>query len=172
VLPQDNAMLDYRSTGRTLRERWLKRQQELQQALHATFKNLPPQHPEHDFIRALFQHARGNSEFLISYLRSDRPLSALDREHFAQVLEGVLDHKRQRGRPRKRDERSAAMAALVFYKMWKAGNKQAGVKDHGHSDEMKSEAVRFVLDELEPHSRPLVPDKVKSLMGRSAARRG
>ena len=164
-------MVDYRSTGSTLRKRWLKRQQELEQALIATIKKPRPHRPEHDFIRALFQHARGNSEFLIDYLRSDRPLSALDREHFAQVLEGVLDRKKPRGRPLNRDERTAAMQALVFYRAWRAENKRAGVKDHGHSAAMKHEAAMFVIHELEPHSPPLDYAKVRELMDRPKSRR-
>jgi hypothetical protein len=163
--------LDYRSIGRSLRERWLRRQQELQQALKAAFKNPPPHRPQHDFIRALIQHARGNSEFLIGYLRSQRPLSALDREHFAQVLESTLDRKSRRGRPLNRNARAAAMQATVFYREWRAENKQAGIKDHGHGDAMKDEAVRFVIEELEPHSPPLVCEIVRDLMDRPRSRR-
>jgi hypothetical protein len=130
-----------------------------------------PHPPEDNFMITLTEHARGNSKFLVDYLRSDRPLSALEREHFAQALEGVLDRKRPRGRPLNRDKRTAAMQAIVFYKAWRVENKLAGVKDHGHSAAMKDEAAKFVIHELEPHSPPLDYATVRELMDRPRSRR-
>jgi hypothetical protein len=163
--------VDYQSVGRSLQKRVQERHQELQHELIAAVKGALVQHPEHDFVRALCQHARGNSEFLVQYLRSGRPISADQREQFAQVLEGVLDDKRKRGRPSHSNERSAAMQAGVLYKMWRDENKKAGVKDHGYGDAMKREAVRFVINDLEPRSQPLNAEAVRQLMDRPRSRR-
>jgi hypothetical protein len=170
-LPPGNAKSDYRATGRSLREQWLNRQREFQRDLKAAVERIRSLDPKDNFIHALSQHAGGESKFLIDYLRSDRPLAELEREYLAQVLEGVLDRKKRRGRPANSDARVAAMQARVFYRMWQAENKKAGIKDFGHRNAMKDEAARFVIDELEPHSP--VPDyeTVRELMDRPKPRR-
>jgi hypothetical protein len=69
----------------TLRAEWLQARHNLQQGFSAALKK--PQRPQDDFLRAVIQHAWGNSTYLINYLRSN-PISALDRKHLAQALGG------------------------------------------------------------------------------------
>ncbi len=164
-------MIDYRTTGQSLREQWLNRLREFQRELEAAGERIRSHDLQRNFIYTLSQHAGGNSKFLIEYLRSDRPLAALEREYLAQVLEGVLDRKKGRGRPANKGVRDAAMQACVFYEMWRAENKRAGIKDYGVSNAMKDEAARFVIEELEPRSPQLNYEAVRELMDRSKSRR-
>lgn len=152
----------------TPRERCLSRQREAQEYLKETLRS---HDLKHNFIYALTEHARGNSEFLTDYLRSDRPLGELEREHLAQVLEGVLDRETLRGRPPNSDERTAAMLAHALYKIWRDENKRARVRDYGACDAMKDEMVRFVIQDLEPNSPPLNCETVRQLMDRPRSRR-
>jgi hypothetical protein len=163
-------MRDYRSIGLSLQERWLRRGQELQQTMAAVVKSMRHR-PEDSFVYALVQHARGDSALLIDYLQSDRPLSAVERVQFAQVLAGELDRKTERGRPRNKLTRTAAMRANVFYKMWRKENKEAGLKDHGHGGDMKDEALHFILDKFDPPAVALDFDTVRELMDRPEGRR-
>lgn len=53
----------------------------------------------------------GRKQKLLAYLRSDRPLTAMDREYLADYLEGKI--KRKKGRPRDR-ARAFYLGQLVF----------------------------------------------------------
>ena len=164
-------MMDYRSTKRSLCDTWLRRREAMQEEMRAAFAQHEWQWNEPCFARALYQHARGNSQLLIDYLRSDALFSANDREQCAQVLEGVLERNKSRGRPRNSLARAAAMQSRIFYKMWRKKNKEAGIRDHGYGDKMKDDAVRFVIEDFEPHLPPLDFETVRGLMDRPESRR-
>jgi hypothetical protein len=171
-LPEPETLVkdEIREIGRKLADRWLQRGRELQQGFRQAMLR-PVLHSKYDFIRALYQHARGDSRYLIEYLRSRRPLTSADREQFARVLEGVLSRKKKRGRPRDSVVRDAAFQANVFYRVWIDENRANGVRDHGHRDAMKNEAIRFVVEELELQSPTVDQEKVRELLCRPKCRR-
>lgn len=159
---------DFRESGRQLAGRFLQRNQDFQKAFRQAL--LRPFPHCYDFVRSVYQHARGDSSYLIEYFRSDRPIIAGEGEQLAQFFEGVLDRIPARGRPRDKDVRSAAMAARVFYKQWREYNRRLGINDRGKSDAMKDESVRLVIEDLEP-TPGLDPERVRDLMDRSERRR-
>lgn len=161
---------DVRKIGCELAERWLQRKADFARDFREALRQ-PKLHPRHDFVSALYQFARGDAQYLIAYLRSHRQLTSANREQLAQVLEGALVLKKKRGRPRDLAVHGAAVAAGGFYRAWLRENRQRGIKDHGQREAMKDEAIRFVVEELEPHSPPVGQAKVRDLLDRPKSRR-
>jgi hypothetical protein len=146
---QESVMQDYVTTGRALQDDWLKRHEEMRQSLRRVLDQPAPYtSPKYDFLRAVLQHVRGNSTWLVEHLRSKRPVSAVDREYLAQAIVGGSAKKSRRGRPINQDARSATMEARAFHSAWRRQNKIAGTRDHGKRADMKDIAVRFVIDQL------------------------
>lgn len=159
---------DNEATKRRLQERWLKQHASIHDSLRNARRK--PPHPSDEFLAAVYQCSKGQPQYLIDYLRSNRPIRQQDRENLAQLFEGDPEQKSKRRRPRAHALRSAALEAVFFYKSWRAENRRLGIRDHGQGDAMKDEAARFVVKEL--HRRVNVkPESVRALMERPAHRR-
>ena len=110
-------MVDYASTLRSVQEIWRKLEEDFASELEVERKQAAKPRAEYDFIRALFSHARGDSTYLIDSLRSPRALTRLDREHLAQVLEGVLERKKIRGRLSRLDHKSEGAIIIAMQRL-------------------------------------------------------
>ncbi len=159
---------DCQETGSRLQRSWLIAAARFDEFLGQAITNfrLPP---ELELLKAIYLCTRGKPSSLIEHLRSERPLSEIDREYLAQYFEGALDQTPKRGRPRLLEARTAAFEAGAFYDAWRKENKCRRVADHGQARAMKQEAVRFVLEELEP--KALSMDAVLELLDRPKHRR-
>lgn len=155
------------TTMRRLQKRWLKQQAFIGNSFRQASRTPPTRAQE--FLAAVYQCSKGRPQYLIDYLRSDRPITKADRDNLAQLFEGDPEQKPKRGRPRARALRSAAFEAAFFYKCWRDENRRFGVRDHGQGDAMKDEAARFVAKDL--HRVNIKPESVRTLMERPAHRR-
>jgi hypothetical protein len=155
-------MADWEEIGHRLYEQWAASAAHCDKAFIERMAK--PLGPEFDFVRALIQHARGNSSYLNNYLRSDRVLSPLDRELLAQVNEGVLDRKPERHRPKNKRAHQVALCARAFYRAWQEACKNAGISTWGLANPMKDEACNYALL-LETDDEQPKFDSVRELIG-------
>jgi hypothetical protein len=160
--------MDWRESGRLIQREFLEWKKSPN-----VFRNDPGDllgRYERSFRGALLSHLGGDASKLVSYLRSDRPISSEDRNDWADVLEGKFSREPRR-RPKNRDVHGAARVALLVYREWRHRNDLNGVSDWGFRDEMKDEAIRFVLEEFEPPEHEVKPEAVRELMDREKSRR-
>ena len=125
---------------------------------------------EDQLVGALIAIAKGDPSRLIEFLLSDKEVS-LSRE--ARELLGQILRRRPPGRPTDVDARQALLYAEHLYSLWKRDNKEMGISDWGHRDEMKDEACRYgiALCESEPYSHPPDFETVRELMRRPKSRK-
>ena len=92
-----------------------------------------------------FANDRLPSPFVVSLLKSDKPLDGRYRECLALLFEGKYIRTRGRGRSRNKDLHNAVGDAEFFYRSWRKLNRDLGVSDRGHADAMKDECVRMAI---------------------------
>ena len=127
--------------------------------------------PWDDFAQAILNFVKGEPVTLARYLRSDAPLDEQHRNIIADAITGTFNQPKVRGRPVDKALRGAAMASHVFLAEWCERNQAFGIRDHGLTDFMRSEAVRFIVEDFEPSDPPLEAERVIDLMSRSKNRR-
>jgi hypothetical protein len=98
---------------------------------------------EPKFKEALRASSQEDMTLLADYLTSDEPLGRNERDRLARML----PKGQKTGRPQKAQLRAAATVAVMFYKALRTANKAFGVKDHGHSAEMKEYAARATVED-------------------------
>ncbi|BCH10464.1 hypothetical protein MesoLj131c_47220 [Mesorhizobium sp. 131-3-5] len=143
--------VDWKEMGRSLQQHWLQVFREFQESAESQVleqekmvaRDLP-------FHWAVIQMSRGNPGLMIAYLRSGNEINAEHREVLALCLEGKLRDRVKRGR-KPSASTEAAEIANRFYRDWKRMNRLNKVADRGHSDDMKAESGRFVVEDYLPH---------------------
>ena len=111
------------------------------------------------FLAAWFRFLDDDPTALAEYLRSDRPLSARDREELALLIEEKVirgQFKKPRRGQRNTKVHVAARFALEFYDVWRAENKERGVDDYGRSNYMKDEAAKIAIEYLKAKKFPAI----------------
>jgi hypothetical protein len=164
-------------SGAAVKKKWLANAEHLKPRFIDLTRGCAGSHPaEHDYFgRALLLAVDGDATELKKYL-SDRPLNGYERQLIATLLEDYFaTRKRYRGRPANFMPRVVAAAALHFYQDWRADNKTRGINDRGQSAAMKDEAVRFIIEELDPSLLEKLTESdqaaARELMDRPASRR-
>ena len=99
---------------------------------------------EPKFAEAFHASSHEDMTPLADYLTSDEPLGRNERARLARML----PKPKKTGRPRKEQLQGAAMMAGVLYKLMRLMNKDTGIKDHGHSAEMKEYAARATVEDF------------------------
>ena len=95
-----------------------------------------------EFVAALDASSDSDMSPLADYLASDKPLSPEERRVLARRLP-----KRTTGRPKNTQLRAATSVACMFYEEWRASNKKLRISDHGHCDDMKGYASKWVVED-------------------------
>jgi hypothetical protein len=129
----------------------------------------------------------GDPSTLVKHLNSRKILTRFDRIVLADLLDAAFKGETRAalhplGRPKKIAAQSCATVALRFYGDWKANNRRLGVRDWGHSDEMKDQACHVAIEFhrlsrkgtiVLDHPMNVLPsfDEVRELISRSKARR-
>lgn len=140
--------MDWRESGEILKAEIRGRYRELGDAC-ASAINLT----EEELATLRVQSAvLGNRESVSEILRSDLPLADASRELLAAAFAGRFVSVG--GRPSLSGVRLSAIAAKSFFSRWREFNRQNGIRDHGVRGEMCADAVRFIVEELEPPSPP------------------
>jgi hypothetical protein len=154
--------------GREIRERRLKEALALKEKIDEEVKAFPP---EEEFVAAVICHAVGYpslQQYIIDYLRSDRPLSSRGREALARFFEGNL---KRRGHPTNWRAHEAAKLAKEIYQEWKAKNSCEGVSTRGLGESMKLKASGYAVEIVSwPASDEHLVETVRELMDRSKRR--
>jgi hypothetical protein len=145
---------------------------------------------ERDWVDAVVFAQMGDPSKLVEHLSSRRAFTQFDRKILSDLLDCYFKGEIRQswspvGRPKNIAAQVCANTATVFYKDWKASNRRWGIKDWGHSDEMKDEACRVAIDyhltrrdregrvPISNHPMDEVPDfeQVRALMDRPRSRR-
>jgi hypothetical protein len=141
--------MDWRASGRLLRDRLADRQADFEEKINVVASNLSG-HLASDagfFAWAARAHARGErSDLLIDYLRSDRPFGREQRVRLADEIDGKYPKVVRDGRPADEDLHLVVLEARMFYMDWKKENRERRISDHGHSGDMKKFAVKAVIE--------------------------
>jgi hypothetical protein len=92
----------------------------------------------------------GDPSHLVHRLKTSA-FTRWDRNTLAELLDAVFrgeidDACAPDGRPKNIAARFCADFAIKFYTVWKSMNRQLGIRDWGHSDEMKDEACRVAIE--------------------------
>ena len=92
----------------------------------------------------------GDPSELVELLKSS-PFTKADRSILPQLLDAAFggeidDACAPVGRPKNIAARFCADLAITFYTVWKSINQRLGIKDWGHSDEMKDDACRVAIE--------------------------
>lgn len=160
--------MDWRESGEKIKALV---NQERQRTIDFLTPKLQEVKEEFSFVLAVAAFAQeGQREPLVTWLRSDRIISTLEREVLADLLEtGLRPPKTRRGRPRRQQVHDAAQAALLYYRAWREFNEANGIDDFGYRSLMQDEAVRMALGhELWVQTDP---EEVRELMERPRSRR-
>jgi len=101
-------------------------------------------------VDAVVQAHMGDPSELVELLKTST-FTKLDRSILAELLDAVFrgeidDACAPDGRPKNIAARFCADLAITFYTIWKSMNRRLGIKDWGHSDEMKDEACRLAIE--------------------------
>jgi hypothetical protein len=102
------------------------------------------------WVDAVVQAHWGDPSELVELLKTST-FTKLDRSILAELLDAVFrgeidDACAPDGRPKNIAARFCADLAITFYTIWKSMNRRLGIKDWGHSDEMKDEACRVAIE--------------------------
>jgi len=166
-IPADEAVTQ---SGKKLQAEWLERGRFLSSELKKAVLNRPPMLWD-DFAWAILSFAKGEPSALARYLRSDAPVDEQHRNIIADAITGAFNQPKVRGRPVDEALQRAAMASHVFLVAWHERNRALGIRDHGLGNFMRTEAVRFIVEDFEPSDPPLEIERVIDLMSRSKNRR-
>jgi hypothetical protein len=184
--------MDWREVGKKLREFYIVRTYQGCNCWWCSqYQNSKRGRRENYWVDVVARAITGDPSALVEHLHSRRTLDRFDRIVLADLLDaafkGVVQSELHRtGRPKELATHSCASTASRFYKDWKAINKSFGIRDWGHSDEMKDEACRVAIESLAHRMNVLRPyslmsdhpldvepqfDTVRELMDRSRADR-
>ena len=110
----------------------------------------------------------GNPSVLAKYLKSAPRLSDNEKRYLGFAISGETRHGG--GRSADLQVHFAAQAALFFYKLWRAENRRRGVRDRGLGDDMKDDAARIAVEDMNMKLPRKKRAAVRELMDRSKAR--
>jgi hypothetical protein len=144
---------------------------EFRDAANTMERHSPGQDIHLEFMQAIETlETEGDPLPLETYLRSERPLGRQERKILAAVF-----HRRYASKGGRSPDsllRIAATLACAFYDAWRELNRKIGVRDRGHSLEMKDYAARVMTEIWLPWKtdEPFV-EAVRELMDRPRQRR-
>jgi hypothetical protein len=106
---------------------------------------------------------------LAEWLRSEKPITAFDREQLAQAVEAadLMPIKARQGRPRASDARQTLYVARLVYRRWLKVNDEQGINDFGQRSLMKDLSIEIAI-RLEQST--VEPIAVRDLWDRPASR--
>ncbi len=187
ILTQTN----WRDIGQTLRAQFLARARDRCDCYSCRSQRTKRGKRERYWVSAVALAQMGDPSILVKHLISQRAFTQFDRRILAELLDCVFKGETDSawspvGRPKNIAAQSCAGLAIKFYTDWKAINRRWGIKDWGHSDEMKDEACRVAIDyhlarrrwigigmSISNHPLNATPDfeQVRELMDRPRSRR-
>ena len=131
-----------------------------------------------EFKAAHKSSSRRDMSPLADYLALGKALGPEEREKLARMLP-----KKQDGRPRNNQIRGATDIAWAFYRVLRDMNKESGVSDWGHCDDMKCYAARVAAEDWfgydldvgrmrSEEELEVLAGQIREFMDKSKSRRG
>ena len=177
----------WRCVGRALRVQFLERAGGRCDCYSCRSQSTKRGQRESYWVRAVALAWMGDPSTLVEHLSSRKAFTQFDRRILADLLDVVFrdETRASPGRPKNIAAQECARVATIFYTDWKAINRRSGIKDWGHSDEMRDEACSVAIAchlkqraregrvRLSNHPMDEVPnfEQVRELMNRPHSRR-
>ena len=182
------ARANWLDTGKKLREVWFARVGKRCNCWWCSvYQHTERGQREREWVNAVALATLGDPSALVERLRPRRGLDRFDQIVLADLLEMAFSGEINSelypaNRPKKIAARSCASSALKFYADWKTINRRHGIRDWGHSEDMKNFACDAVIEMhrlrrrdslVSDHPLNSVPslDEVRTLMDRPSKRR-
>jgi hypothetical protein len=145
-----SAQTNWRDVGQALRAQFLERACDPCDCYYCRCHSSKRGQREKRWVDAVLAAVMGDPSELAELLKT-LALTKLDRNILAELLDaafgGEIDDACARvGRPKNIAAQFCADRAITFYTGWKSINRRLGIRDWGHSDEMKDEACRVAIE--------------------------